>query len=60
LNPIKSRIFAKTKARGAVGKALMYMNQTTKPGRLNVCYSYIFLETIIVISFLKTAHSERK
>lgn len=38
----------------------MHMNQRTKPGRLNVCCSYIFLETIIVISFLKTAHSKRK
>lgn len=53
LCPIKSRISAKLKARGTVGKVSMQMNQTTKPGGLNVCYSYTLLEAIIVISFLK-------
>lgn len=47
---LKAESLLKTKARGAAGKALMHVNQTTKPGRLNVCSSYIFLETIIVIS----------
>lgn len=31
----------------------MQMNETMKTGGLNVCYSYIFLHVIIVISFLK-------
>lgn len=51
---------AKIKARGTVGKAFMQMNETTKPGGLNVCYSYIFLEVIIVISLLKTARFKKK
>lgn len=59
-SPIKSKVSAETKARGTVGKAFMEMNKTTKTGGLNVCYSYIFLEVIIVISFLKTACFKKK
>lgn len=38
----------------------MQMKETTKPGGPNVYYSYIFLEVIIVISFLDTACFRKK
>lgn len=38
----------------------MQMNGTTKTGGLNVCCSYIFLEVIIEISFLKPACFKKK
>lgn len=58
--PIKSEVFAKAEARGTVGKAFMQIKETTKPGGPNVCYSYIFLEVIIVISSLNTACFKKK
>lgn len=59
-SPIKSKVFAKTETRGTVGKSFMQMNETMKTGGLNVYYSYIFLQVIIVISFLKTACFKKK
>lgn len=38
----------------------MQMKRKTKTGGLNVCCSYIFLEVIIEISFLKTACFKKK
>lgn len=59
VSPIKSTVFAKTEARGTVQKSFMQMNETMKTGGLNVCYSYIFLQVIIVISLLKTARFKK-
>lgn len=58
--PVKSKVFAKAETRGTVGKAFMQMKETTKPGGPNVYYLYIFLEVIIVISFLDTACFRKK
>lgn len=59
-SPIKSPVFAKTEASRTVPKSFMQMNKTMKTGGLNVCYSYIFLQVMIVISLLKTARFRKK